>query len=155
ADEVTSVLKQIAPQHTLDNGARQTAAKTGTWEADPKQYPGENSNAWFVGYTDQLAGAVWVGNVDKELPLRTKPPKTGSNGKPIQQGDKIAGATVPGEIWEQIMNQAHHALAFKMVKLPDSRGIGDPSKGDGKSPTPGPPDCQFPELCPTTPGGGA
>jgi membrane peptidoglycan carboxypeptidase len=152
ADEVTSVLKQISKGHAVDNGNRQTAGKTGTWENGIDK--NENAHAWFVGYTDSLAGAVWVGNKEAELPLRTKAPKTLSNGKLQQQGDKIAGASIPGEIWEQIMNQAHAALKIKNVKLPDSRGIGDASKGDGKSPTPAAPECQFPILCPTSPGGG-
>jgi membrane peptidoglycan carboxypeptidase len=151
ADEVTSVLKQISKGHAVDNGNRQTAGKTGTWENGLDK--NENAHAWFVGYTDSLAGAVWVGNKEAELPIRTKPPIV-KNGKTYQQGDKIAGATIPGEIWEQIMNQAHKALQLKVVKLPDSRNIGDPSKGDGKSPTPGPPDCQFPLFCPTSPGPG-
>ena len=151
ADEVTSVLKQISKSHALDNGNRQTAGKTGTWENGNDSH--ENAHAWFVGYTDRLAAAVWVGNKEAELPLRTKPPLI-KNGKPVQQGDKIAGATIPGELFEQIMNLAHKNLQIKAVKLPDARGIGDPSKGDGKSPTPGPPECMFPLICPTTPGGG-
>ncbi len=154
ADEVTSVLKQISKGHALDGGARETAGKTGTWEANPDQFPGENAHAWFVGYTDQLAAAVWVGNKDVELPLRTKPPVNDKNGKPnYKQGEKIGGSGLPGEIFEQFMNAAHKALNLKRVTLSNSTGIGNPQRGDGKSPTPGPPECVFPMMCPTTPPG--
>ncbi|HCT80563.1 MAG TPA: hypothetical protein DGT23_29155, partial [Micromonosporaceae bacterium] len=101
ADEVTGVLKQISKGHALDNGARQTAGKTGTWENGNDK--NENAHAWFIGYTEQLAAAVWVGNVKEELPIRTKPPIT-KNGKLTQQGDKIGGSGLPGEIFEQFMN---------------------------------------------------
>lgn len=152
ADEVTGVLKQISKGHALDNGGRQTAAKTGTWEHGTNK--SENAHAWFVGYTEQLAAAVWVGNVNDELPLRTKPPVTKS-GKLTQQGDKIGGSGLPGEIFEQVMNMAHKSMGFKATRLPDVKGIGDANKGDGKSPTPGPPDCIFPPFCPTSgPGNG-
>jgi membrane peptidoglycan carboxypeptidase len=156
ADEVTSVLKQISKSHALDGGRRETAGKTGTWEADPEKFPSENSNAWFVGYTDQLAGAVWVGNKGDELPLRTKPPVTGKNGKlNYAQGEKIGGSGLPGELFEQIMNLAHKNLALKAVSLPNSTGIGNPERGNGVSPTPVAPGCMFPLLCPTqSPGAG-
>jgi membrane peptidoglycan carboxypeptidase len=154
ADEVTSVLKQISKSHALDGGRRETAGKTGTWEANPKTFPEENAHAWFVGYTDQLAAAVWVGNKGEEVPLRTKPPVTDKSGKlNYRQGEKIGGSGLPGEIFEQFMNLAHKNMAFKAVKLPETGGIGNPQRGDGKSPTPGAPECMFPLLCPTQPPG--
>ncbi len=40
-------------RNQLDGGARQSAGKTGT--------ANNNNESWFVGYTPQLATAVWVG----------------------------------------------------------------------------------------------
>ena len=38
-----------------DNNARPAAGKTGTTE--------KHNQSWFVGYTKQLASAVWIGNL--------------------------------------------------------------------------------------------
>ncbi|HEX6685201.1 MAG TPA: transglycosylase domain-containing protein, partial [Candidatus Limnocylindrales bacterium] len=69
ADEVTWVLKKIPGEqgHTLA-GSRQVASKSGTWENGKKQadgvtpvFKGANAHAWYVGYTEQIATAIWVG----------------------------------------------------------------------------------------------
>ncbi|MDQ1714529.1 MAG: hypothetical protein QOC60_474 [Frankiaceae bacterium] len=49
---------------TLDGG-RPVAGKTGT--------TGESKDAWFVGYTPQLATAVWIGNVDNTTTINQIP----------------------------------------------------------------------------------
>ncbi|GHJ44733.1 penicillin-binding protein [Catellatospora sp. TT07R-123] len=151
ADEVTGVLKQITGAHAL-NG-RQAAAKTGTWENGQrdakgrKLYDHQNSHAWFVGYTPQIATAVWVGNVREELPIQDK------NKRPI------AGARLPGDIWEGFMNAAHKAMKLPPQPLPDGTGgaIGRTDIGDGvpepsAPPTTPPPvtPCD-PATCPTSP----
>ncbi|WP_244871220.1 transglycosylase domain-containing protein [Catellatospora sp. IY07-71] len=148
ADEVTSVLKQIPGVHSLSG--REAAGKTGTWENGQRKangekvHPGKNSHAWFVGYTPQIAAAVWVGNVRQELPIVDK------------NGDNIAGAKLPGQIWEEFMNEAHKAMNLKPEPLPDGTDgrIGDPDKGDGASPAPPPPSpspsCQPGECEPST-----
>ncbi|WP_281286767.1 transglycosylase domain-containing protein [Catellatospora sichuanensis] len=130
ADEVTSVLRQIPGAHALSG--RQSAAKTGTWENGrlkpngQKMFPGENAHAWFIGYTPQIATAVWVGNVREELPLRDR------------DKDKIGGSALPGQIWEQFMNDAHQAMNLKAQPLADGSdgNLGDPDRGDGASPAP-------------------
>ncbi|HEX6686735.1 MAG TPA: transglycosylase domain-containing protein, partial [Candidatus Limnocylindrales bacterium] len=69
ADEVTYVLKKVpgTQGHTL-SGGRQVASKSGTWENGKKQadgvtpvFKGANAHAWYVGYTEQIATAIWVG----------------------------------------------------------------------------------------------
>jgi penicillin-binding protein 1A len=59
---------------------RIAAGKTGTTE--------NYGDAWFVGYTPQLATAVWVGYPNKLVPMLTQ-----------YHGDPVAGGTFPAEIW--------------------------------------------------------
>ncbi len=66
---------------------RPVAGKTGTTE--------NYGDAWFVGYTPQLAVAVWVG-----YPTTLRPMLTEFNGEPV------AGSTFPALIWKSFMEQA-------------------------------------------------
>jgi membrane peptidoglycan carboxypeptidase len=128
ADEVTYVLKKIPSTqgHTLSG--RQVASKSGTWENAKKKpdgvtpmYPKTNSNAWYVGYTEQIAAAIWVGSRDhNDTPI--KDPK----------GNNIFGAGLPGQMWEDFMNQAHKDMQLPVRKLTDGTGgrLGDPNAGE-------------------------
>ncbi|HWJ45282.1 MAG TPA: PASTA domain-containing protein, partial [Gaiellaceae bacterium] len=66
---------------------RVVAGKTGTTE--------NYGDAWFVGYTPQLATAVWVGYPTKLKPMLTE-----------YHGDPVAGGTFPAEIWRVFTQQA-------------------------------------------------
>ena len=60
ADLLTSILQGVVTQGTGKRAAladRPAAGKTGTTD--------NYGDAWFVGYTPQLAVAVWVGYPDK------------------------------------------------------------------------------------------
>jgi membrane peptidoglycan carboxypeptidase len=131
ANEVTSVLKNIGSNHKF---GRDAAAKTGTWQSTEKS---QNSNAWFIGYTKEIATAVWVGRKEQSAAIKDK------------NGRKIGGGDMPGEIWEQFMKAAHQNMAIKATKLSNGSGgaIGDVNKGDGKAPTP-----SLPPNDPTNPG---
>jgi membrane peptidoglycan carboxypeptidase len=72
------------------SGGRPVAAKTGTTQS---RIPGQNNDAWTVGYTPSISTAVWVGS-DDNSPIKT------SGGRPIY------GRMVPGSIWQQFMNAA-------------------------------------------------
>jgi beta-lactam-binding protein with PASTA domain len=63
------------------------AGKTGTTE--------NYGDAWFVGYTPQLAVAVWVGYPDSLKPMLTE-----------YHGQPVAGGTYPALIWKSFMEQA-------------------------------------------------
>ncbi len=128
-------------------GGREAAGKTGTWQyADSLS---ANAHAWFVGFTPQLAAAVWVGNKDKEEGVLTK---TGNG--------QLCGACLPGPIWKAFMDGA--LKNAKKEKLPAAANMGDDGLGDlanspSPSPSPGDPGqspCLIPALCPTTPPGG-
>jgi penicillin-binding protein 1A len=80
---LTSILEGVIRSGTGKAAAlpdRVAAGKTGTTE--------NYGDAWFVGYTPQLATAVWVG-----YPNKLKPMLTDFHGEPV------AGGTFPAEIW--------------------------------------------------------
>ena len=77
ADDVNAVLQKISGGTRL--AGRPSAGKTGTWELNDEEH-GDNAHAWMVGYTPQIATAVWVGNVGDE------PSRSGTTG-----GNKIRG----------------------------------------------------------------
>jgi len=129
ADEVTWVLKKIpgTQGHTLAGG-RQVASKSGTWENGKKQpdgvtpvFKGAHAHAWYVGYTEQIATAIWVGSKDH-------------NDTPIKEtnGRNMFGAGLPGEMWEAFMNQAHKDMQLPSKRMTDGMGgkLGDPNKGE-------------------------
>jgi penicillin-binding protein 1A len=81
---------------------RPMAGKTGTTE--------NYGDAWFVGYTPQLAVAVWVG-----YPTTLKPMLTEFRGEPV------AGGTFPALIWKSFMERALRgkpALGFPYPTYP-------------------------------------
>ncbi len=65
-------------------GAFEIAGKTGTSQ--------DYRDAWFVGYTAQLVGGVWVGNDDNS------PTK------------KVTGGSIPAAVWKDVMEVAHEGL---------------------------------------------
>src|SRR3954454_3883542 len=73
------------------------AGKTGTTE--------NYGDAWFVGWNEQLTGAVWVG-----YPPGLKPMKTEFGGAPV------AGGTYPALIWHDFMTRA---LQIDQERHPD------------------------------------
>ncbi|MEH1101044.1 transglycosylase domain-containing protein, partial [Micromonospora sp. CPCC 205561] len=140
--DVTSVLEQYPARvnHRLDDG-RKAASKTGTWEL--KSGSDDNGDAWMIGYTPQIATAVWVGNLQARKPIKMK------------DGTKIGGSNLPGDIWERFMDEAHKGKDKE--DFPPAANVGDPNTGNGEAPPPPPPPtnptCGPLELfCP--PGGG-
>jgi penicillin-binding protein 1A len=80
---LTSILEGVIRSGTGKRAAlpdRVAAGKTGTTE--------NYGDAWFVGYTPQLATAVWVGYPNNLRPMLTE-----------YHGEAVAGGTFPAEIW--------------------------------------------------------
>jgi penicillin-binding protein 1A len=80
---LTSILEGVIKSGTGKKAwlpDRAAAGKTGTTE--------NYGDAWFVGYTPQLATAVWVGYPNKLKPMLTD-----------YHGEAVAGGTFPAEIW--------------------------------------------------------
>jgi penicillin-binding protein 1A len=87
---VTQYLQEVVERGT---GKR---AELGRWPAAGKTGTTENyGDAWFVGYTKDLAVAVWVGYPDTLKPMLTD-----------YHGSAVAGGTFPALIWKSFMEKA-------------------------------------------------
>jgi membrane peptidoglycan carboxypeptidase len=89
SDGVATEMTKLLQQYIVDGlgtranyGCSNSGGKTGTTN--------NNTDAWFVGFTDHLSTSVWIGY-----------PK-GS----ISMGSYIEGPTLPAEIWHNYMEQA-------------------------------------------------
>jgi penicillin-binding protein 1A len=87
---VNQILQRVVTSGTGRAAAlsdRPAAGKTGTTE--------HYGDAWFVGYTPQLAVAVWVGYPNNLTPMLTE-----------YDGEPVAGGTFPARIWKSFMEWA-------------------------------------------------
>jgi penicillin-binding protein 1A len=85
---VTRILEQNVQSGTGTRAAfgRPAAGKTGTNE--------EHADAWFAGYTPELATSVWVGYTSGEIPMESV------------HGIAVTGGSFPAEIWRLFMEPA-------------------------------------------------
>jgi penicillin-binding protein 1A len=85
---VTRILEQNVQSGTGTRAAlgRPAAGKTGTNE--------EHADAWFAGYTPELATTVWVGYTAGEIPMENV------------HGIAVTGGSFPAEIWRLFMSAA-------------------------------------------------
>ncbi len=102
ANTVTSVLRGVVDGSSVRTGraasiGRPVAGKTGTTNS--------SRAAWFVGYTPQLATAVWVGKSDFK-PLT----RISINGSYYPQ---VYGGTVPAQIFAKAVRGASEDLPVK------------------------------------------
>ncbi|BAV59086.1 penicillin-binding protein 1A [Candidatus Endomicrobiellum trichonymphae] len=82
---ITNMLKTVVEKGSgwnAKNLGRPCAGKTGTTN--------DSSDAWFIGYTPQLAAGVWVGYDDHSISL----------------GEKVTGGIIACPIWTQFMKEA-------------------------------------------------
>jgi membrane peptidoglycan carboxypeptidase len=80
----------------------------------------DTAHAWQVGYTANLAVAIWVGNRETEFPLRDK------------LGNRIVGAGLPADIYRQFMGSVHSRLGLPTVVFPEPTFLGDATVGDAQ-----------------------
>jgi penicillin-binding protein 1A len=101
----TDVLQQVVLGGTGTRAkipGRQVAGKTGTAQ--------DETDAWFVGFTPQLATAVWMGALDAKVPMFNV------------GGVKVFGGTYPARIWQAFMAQALNGQpAINFPKAPGTR----------------------------------
>ncbi|MBG0853525.1 transglycosylase domain-containing protein [Streptomyces spinoverrucosus] len=124
ADTINTLLRGVVDSGTGQEAGlsdRDSAGKTGTTD--------ERKNAWFVGYTPNLAGAVWVGSATQQVQMEN----ITIGGVPH---DKVYGGRVPGPIWRDAMTGAlagKEAGSFNIVDIPDAddRDRRDGDRGDG------------------------
>jgi membrane peptidoglycan carboxypeptidase len=99
---------------------RSSASRIGTWLLGGST--SENAHAWIVGYTGNLAMAVWVGNKADEKALKTK------------AGQRIFGSGLPATIYRTFMTAAHTQLKLKKITFAPPKYIGDDSRGNTPAP---------------------
>jgi membrane peptidoglycan carboxypeptidase len=111
ADTINNLLRGVIDSGTGQSAglsSRDNAGKTGTTDG--------RKNAWFVGYTPNLSGAVWVGSPSQDVEMEY-----------ITIGgeyhDKVFGGKVPGPIWKDAMTGAldgREAPNFVKIHIPDA-----------------------------------
>ncbi|MGV9941219.1 transglycosylase domain-containing protein [Streptomyces sp. NPDC003401] len=128
ADSINTLLSGVTDSGTGKQAGlsgRANAGKTGTTD--------ERKNAWFVGYTPNLSGAVWVGSATQKVKMTD-----------ISIGGtyhaQVYGGDTPGPIWRDAMTGAlegKEAPSFNLVSIPspekDPKGDdrGDNGRGNG------------------------
>ncbi|MFE0132794.1 transglycosylase domain-containing protein [Streptomyces sp. NPDC059037] len=111
ADTINTLLKGVVEDGTGQQaglGSRPSAGKTGTTDF---RYA-----AWFVGYTPNMSGAVWVGDPQHKRQMVD----ITIGGVPY---GKVFGGEVPGPIWRDAMSGAlagKPAPDFNTVHIPDA-----------------------------------
>ncbi|MFH8472552.1 transglycosylase domain-containing protein [Streptomyces sp. NPDC018000] len=126
ADTINTLLRGVVDSGTGQQAglqSRDNAGKTGTTDA--------RKNAWFVGYTPNMSGAVWVGSPSQSVEMVNI-----TIGGVYQA--KVFGGQVPGPIWRDAMTGALDGVAapaFSAVDIPDAperndrEGYGWPGHG--------------------------
>lgn len=90
---VTATLTRVVTEGTAVAAriGRPLAAKTGTSD--------NHENAWLVGYTPQLAAAVWVGHPEGNVAMTD-----------VAGVARVTGGTIPAQIFSRVMAAAHEGL---------------------------------------------
>ena len=106
----------IAPPHlTMMNHMLQETLLTGTaqrakipgWPAAGKTGTSQDfRDAWFIGYTSRLVTGIWLGNDDNSPTKRA------------------SGSSVPVDIWNKLMRQAHENVPPVALPGTDGRNYG-------------------------------
>lgn len=96
----TDILKGVISKGTGTAAkiGRPAAGKTGTTQA--------YRDAWFCGYTPQLAASVWVGYVEGQIEMNSV------------HGRKVTGGSFPAEIWSRFMKAALEGQPSEEFKRP-------------------------------------
>jgi 1A family penicillin-binding protein len=131
ANMVTYALQGVVDHGTgtAANIGRPVAGKTGTGQ--------EYRDAWFCGYTPQLATCVWVGYKAGEIPLVN-----------VEGFAAVFGGTIPALIWHDFMSAAMAGQPVVDFVPPDFTGYDKVPKHAFTVPPPSP----SPTPTPTPPG---
>ncbi len=110
ADTVNTLLQGV-----VDSGTGKAAGLTDRANAGKTGTTDERKNAWFVGYTPNLSGAVWVGSASQQVQMKNI--TIGG-----QYHELVFGGAVPGPIWKDAMTGAlagKDSPSFNLVNIPD------------------------------------
>jgi membrane peptidoglycan carboxypeptidase len=122
ADSINTLLRGVVDSGTGKQAGlsgRESAGKTGTTD--------ERKNAWFVGYTPNLSGAVWVGSATQKVKMTNI--TIGGVYHP-----QVYGGDTPGPIWRDAMAGAlegKEAPPFNLVDIPSNNKDRGDNNGNG------------------------
>ncbi|MFF3726546.1 transglycosylase domain-containing protein [Streptomyces erythrochromogenes] len=131
ADTINTLLSGVVDSGTGERAGltdRDSAGKTGTTDS--------RYNAWFVGYTPNVSGAVWVGSGGaKKITMENI--TIGGRGY-----DKVFGGGLPGPIWKDAITGAlsgREALRFTTVHIAEPNLPSGGPRGNKPSTSPSKP----------------
>jgi len=106
AETATSIMSTVVTQGSGKRAALGSfaAGKTGTTE--------NFGDAWFVGFTERLTVAVWVGYPEGFKPMETE-----------FAGEPVAGGTYPAQIWREFMISAGRILDERAAAERKAKGL--------------------------------
>src|SRR6476661_2863349 len=138
ADQTVGIMSTVVSQGTgvraaLGDGVF-AAGKTGTTE--------NSGDAWFVGFTQRMTVAVWVGYPNKLKPMLTE-----------FQGGPVEGGTYPAMICHAFMVAANKILDDRSARARVKKGLPPVDTTTTTTPVPTPP--PVPSSPSTVPEGGA
>jgi penicillin-binding protein 1A len=118
-DPGVAYLTTTALEAVIDRGtgvraqiARPAAGKTGTAQ--------EYRDAWFGGYTPDLAAAVWVGYPEGEIEMKASCAGSTSPCRPTRiDGTGVTGGSYPAMIWQRFMATALVGVPASDFQQPD------------------------------------
>ncbi|MFD8981089.1 transglycosylase domain-containing protein [Streptomyces sp. NPDC059564] len=151
ADTINTLLRGVVDSGTGERAGltdRDNAGKTGTTDG--------RYNAWFVGYTPNLSGAVWVGSGGAKK-ITMEDITIGGTYYP-----KVFGGGLPGPIWKDAVSgslSGREAPGFVTVNIPEPSvpggggGNGTGGNNGGRNNTPSPPTTPRKPGKPGKPGG--
>jgi len=114
-------------------GDRPVAGKTGTAQ--------DYTNAWFCGYTPQLATCVWVGHPRGNVPMHG-----------VEGFADVFGGSIPALIWHDFMASATSGMRVERFPAPPVWPKPSPSPSPSVSPVPAaPPPAPSPSVRPPRP----
>jgi penicillin-binding protein 1A len=134
---VTSILQDNIRSGTgrsaAIRGGNPAAGKTGTHQG--------SYDAWFVGYSMDLATAVWIGGLGSQFTI-------------VLGGRQITGGSYPAQIWGDYMTAYHEGRPARAFPGPESRGatLLVPPPGTDLTPPPPPPPAPPPPAPTPLPG---
>ncbi|WP_327316859.1 transglycosylase domain-containing protein [Streptomyces sp. NBC_01235] len=124
ADTVNTLLSGV-----VDSGTGKEAGLSGRANAGKTGTTDSRKNAWFVGYTPNLAGAVWVGSATQKVEMTD-----------ITIGGvyhaQVYGGDTPGPIWRDAMTGAlegKEAPSFNLVNIPNPPAKDKGDKNDNNN----------------------
>jgi membrane peptidoglycan carboxypeptidase len=128
---MSTVIENSGGKNKLKDG-RPAASKTGTWQlcdtnckaADKNK----NRDAWYAGFTPDLATVVHIGSSDKV------DRSVGYYQGASKKESPMFGINLPGDLWKKFMDTVE--AGKKKLPLPQAKHVGDPGKGDAQSPQP-------------------